>query len=102
MDASIVVVEQVHKKLELQTGAGAQRAIRAALHEVSGPAFFALLVTGVAFLPILALDGQEGRLFAPLAWAKTIAILIAAILAVTLDPALRLWLADWFPSTGSP
>jgi Cu(I)/Ag(I) efflux system membrane protein CusA/SilA len=102
VDASIVVVEQVHKKLELQTGSGVNRAIRAALHEVSGPAFFALLVTGVAFLPILALDGQEGRLFAPLAWAKTIAILIAAILAVTLDPALRLWLADWFPSTVRP
>ena len=42
VDASIVVVEQVHKKLELQTGPGVHRAIRAALHEVSGPAFFAL------------------------------------------------------------
>jgi Cu(I)/Ag(I) efflux system membrane protein CusA/SilA len=99
VDASIVVVEQVHKKLELQPANGVNKAIRAALHEVSGPAFFALLVTGVAFFPILALDGQEGRLFAPLAWAKTIAILVAAILAVTLDPALRLLLADWFPST---
>jgi Cu(I)/Ag(I) efflux system membrane protein CusA/SilA len=102
VDASIVVVEQVHKKLELQSASGAHRAIRAALHEVSSPAFFALLVTGVAFVPILALDGQEGRLFAPLAWAKTIAILIAAILAVTLDPALRMWLADWLPSATRP
>ena len=71
VDASIVVVEQVHKKLELRAGRGAHKAVRAALDEVCGPAFFALLVTGVAFLPILALDGQEGRLFAPLAWAKT-------------------------------
>ena len=98
VDASIVIVEQVHKKLELQTANGVHKAIRAALHEVSSPAFFALLVTGVAFFPILALDGQEGRLFAPLAWAKIIAILIAAVLAVTLDPALRLWLANRFPS----
>jgi Cu(I)/Ag(I) efflux system membrane protein CusA/SilA len=102
VDASIVVVEQVHKKLEGQTARGVHKAIRAALHEVSGPAFFALLVTGVAFLPILALNGQEGRLFAPLAWAKTIAILVAATLAVTLDPALRLWLAEWLPSTVRP
>ncbi len=102
VDASIVVVEQVHKKLELQPARGVHKAVRAALHEVSGPAFFALVVTGVAFLPILAMDGQEGRLFSPLAWAKTIAILIAAILALTLDPALRLWLADRFPSTARP
>jgi Cu(I)/Ag(I) efflux system membrane protein CusA/SilA len=102
VDASIVVVEQVHKKLEFRTAGNVHKAIRAALDEVSSPAFFALLVTGVAFLPILALDGQEGRLFAPLAWAKTAAILIAAILAVTLDPVLRVWLADWFPSTPRP
>jgi Cu(I)/Ag(I) efflux system membrane protein CusA/SilA len=102
VDASIVIVEQVHKKLEHQTRCGVHRAIRAALYEVSGPAFLALAVTGAAFLPILVLDGQEGRLFAPLAWAKTIAILIAALLAVTLDPALRLWLADWFPSKVRP
>jgi Cu(I)/Ag(I) efflux system membrane protein CusA/SilA len=102
VDASIVVVEQVHKKLELRTATGVEKAIHAALHEVSGPAFFALLVTGVAFFPILALNGQEGRLFAPLAWAKAIAILLAAILTVTLDPALRLWLADWLPFTARP
>jgi Cu(I)/Ag(I) efflux system membrane protein CusA/SilA len=102
VDASIVVVEQVHKKLERQTAGSLNRAIHAALHEVSGPAFLALLVTAVAFLPILALDGQEGRLFAPLALAKTIAILVAAVLTVTLDPALRLWLADWLPSAARP
>jgi copper/silver efflux system protein len=102
VDASIIVVEQVHKKLELQRSGNAQRAIRAALDEVCGPAFFALLVTAVAFLPVLALGGQEGRLFAPLAWAKTLTILVAAILAVTFDPALRLFLADWLPRSAAP
>ncbi len=102
VDASIVVVEQVHRKLELRRDGNAAGAIRAALNEVCGPAFFALLVTAVAFLPILALDGQEGRLFQPLAWAKTLTILVAAILAVTLDPALRLYLADWLPGSVRP
>ena len=102
VDASIVVVEQVHKKLELRCSGDVTGAVQAALDEVCGPAFFALLVTGVAFLPILALDGQEGRLFQPLAWAKTLTILVAAILAVTLDPALRLCLADWLPSSVRP
>jgi Cu(I)/Ag(I) efflux system membrane protein CusA/SilA len=102
VDASIVVVEQVHKKLELRGPGGAEGTVRAALDEVCGPAFFALLVTGVAFLPILALDGQEGRLFQPLAWAKSLTILVAAILAVTLDPALRLYLAEWLPTSIRP
>jgi Cu(I)/Ag(I) efflux system membrane protein CusA/SilA len=102
VDASIVVVEQVHKKLELRGPGGAAPTVRAALDEVCGPAFFALLVTGVAFLPILALDGQEGRLFQPLALAKSLTILVAAILAVTLDPALRLYLAEWLPSSIRP
>lgn len=102
VDASIVVVEQVHKKLELRRSGNAATAIRTALDEVCGPAFFALLVTAVAFLPILALDGQEGRLFQSLALAKTLTIFVAAILAVTLDPAVRLWLADWLPSSVRP
>ena len=102
VDASIIVVEQVHKKLELQRSGNPQRAIRAALDEICGPAFFALLVTAVAFLPVLMLDGQEGRLFAPLAWAKILTILVAAVLTVTLDPALRLYLADWLPRSSRP
>ena len=97
VDASIIVVEQVHSKLERRRSKSAESAIRAALDEVCGPAFFALLVTAVGFLPILVLDGQEGRLFAPLAWAKTLTILVAAVLAVTLDPALRLLIAQWAP-----
>jgi len=94
VDAAIVVVEQTHKKLE---GADAswsagdyQRAIVAAVKEVGGPSFFALLVIAVSFLPVLTLEAQEGRLFKPLAYTKNFAMIVAAALAITLDPALRL------------
>ncbi|HET9597549.1 MAG TPA: CusA/CzcA family heavy metal efflux RND transporter [Anaeromyxobacteraceae bacterium] len=94
VDAAIVVVEQTHKKLELWNKNGRQgdhrQVIVAAVKEVGGPSFFALLVIAVSFLPILTLEAQEGRLFKPLAYTKTLAMLIAAVLAITLDPALRL------------
>lgn len=96
VDASIVVVEQAQKRLEewQHTGRGRCRdAIAGAVLEVARPAFFALMVTAVAFLPVLALDGRDGRLFHPLAWAKSLTMAAGALLAITLDPALRLWLA---------
>ena len=62
------------------------------VREVAKPTFFALLVIAVAFLPVLVLEGQEGKLFRPLVYAKSFALLGAAILALTLDPALRLLL----------
>jgi Cu(I)/Ag(I) efflux system membrane protein CusA/SilA len=96
IDASIVVVEQTHKKLELWEKSGRQTDYRevvlGAVKEVAGPTFFALLVIAVSFLPVLTLEAQEGRMFKPLAYTKTLAMLIAALLAVTLDPALRLLL----------
>ncbi len=104
VDAAIVVVEQTHKKLEewqREGGRGdAENVILSAVKEVGRPAFFALLIMAIAFLPVLALEGQEGRLFHPLAYAKSLTMLIAALLAITLDPALRLTLAglglrDW-------
>jgi Cu(I)/Ag(I) efflux system membrane protein CusA/SilA len=99
VDAAIVVVEQTHKKLEeWQTEGGegdADSVILSAVKEVGRPAFFALLIMAIAFLPVLALEGQEGRLFHPLAYAKSLTMLIAALLAITLDPALRLTLAGW-------
>ena len=99
VDAAIVVVEQTHKKLEeWQTEGGqgdADNVILSAVKEVGRPAFFALLIMAIAFLPVLALEGQEGRLFHPLAYAKSLTMLIAALLAITLDPALRLTLAGW-------
>jgi copper/silver efflux system protein len=98
VDASIVVVEQTQKKLEeWQTEGGeggADRVILSAIKEVGRPAFFALLIMAIAFLPVLALEGQEGRLFHPLAYAKSLTMMIAALLTITLNPALRLTLAD--------
>jgi Cu(I)/Ag(I) efflux system membrane protein CusA/SilA len=94
VDAAIVVVEQTHKKLEEWDRTGRreddQAVIIRAVKQVAGPSFFALLVIGVSFLPVLTLGGQEGRLFKPLAYTKTLAMVVAALLAITLDPALRL------------
>src|SRR5450432_375224 len=94
VDASIVVVEQTHKKLEEWERTGGKedyhRVVIDAVKEVGGPSFFALLVIAVAFLPVLALEAQEGRLFKPLAYTKNFSMIIAAILAITLDPAMRL------------
>jgi Cu(I)/Ag(I) efflux system membrane protein CusA/SilA len=94
VDASIVVVEQVHKKLEAWEASGRvgdyQEVVIGAVKEVGGPSFFALLVIAVAFLPVLALEAQEGRLFKPLAYTKNLVIIVAALLAITLDPALRM------------
>src|SRR5207302_2280126 len=58
----------------------------------AGPTFFTLLVIAVSFLPVLTLQAQEGRMFRPLAYTKTLTMLVAAFLAITLDPALRLLL----------
>jgi len=95
-DAAIVVVEQTHKGLEQWNRAGRRESYQSvvvrAIKQVAGPSFFALLVIGVSFLPILALEAQEGRLFKPLAYTKNLAMIIAAVLAITLDPALRVGL----------
>jgi len=94
VDAAIVVVEQTHKRLEEWERNGRQGdskdVIVSAVKEVGGASFFSLLVIAVSFLPILALEAQEGRLFKPLAYTKNMAMIVAAILAITLDPALRL------------
>ena len=96
VDASIIVIEQAQKRLEerQQNGRGSQRHVLfSAIVEVTRPAFLALMATSVAFFPVLALEGPDGRLFHPLAWAKSLTMAAGAILAVTLVPALRLWLA---------
>jgi len=94
VDAAIVVVEQTHKKLEEWERTGRKqdyhRVVVDAVKEVGGPSFFALLVIAVAFLPVLTLEAQEGRLFKPLAYTKNFSMIIAAVLAITLDPAMRL------------
>ena len=94
VDAAIVVVEQTHKKLEEWERTGRKEdyhwVVVNAVKEVAGPSFFALLVIAVSFLPVLTLEAQEGRLFKPLAYTKTFSMIIAAVLAITLDPAMRL------------
>lgn len=91
VDASVVVVEQTHKKLEHWEAGGrlgpAHPVVIDAVKEVAGPSFFALLVIAVGFLPVFALEGQEGRLFKPLAFTKNFSMAIAALLSVTLAPA---------------
>jgi copper/silver efflux system protein len=106
VDASIVVVEQTHKKLELWERMGRRQDYRAvvlaAVKEVAAPTFFALLVIAVSFLPVLTLEAQEGRMFKPLAYSKTLAMLIAAGMAITFDPALRLLLTRLQPFAFRP
>ncbi len=93
VDAAIVVVEQTHKKLEEWEKGGRighyRDVVVRAVKEVGGASFFSLLVIAVAFLPVLALEAQEGRLFKPLAYTKNLSMIVAAVLAITLDPALR-------------
>jgi Cu(I)/Ag(I) efflux system membrane protein CusA/SilA len=95
VDAAIVVVEQTHKKLEEWERTGRKedyhRVVIDAVKEVGGTSFFALLVIAVSFLPVLTLEAQEGRLFKPLAYTKNLSMIVAAVLAITLDPAMRLW-----------
>lgn len=94
VDASIVVVEQTHKKLEEWDRNGRREDYKSvivnAVKQVAGPSFFSLLVIAVSFLPILTLEAEEGRLFKPLAYTKTLSMFVAAFLAITLAPALRL------------
>jgi Cu(I)/Ag(I) efflux system membrane protein CusA/SilA len=89
VDAAIVMIENAHKHLErLQPGGSRTQAIIDAAVEVGPALFFSLLVITVSFLPIFALEDQEGRLFKPLAWTKSLAMASAALLSVTLVPAL--------------
>jgi len=94
VDAAIVMVEQTHKKLEHWEAEGQpgdyKDVIISAVKEVGGPSFFALLVIAVSFLPVFTLEAQEGRLFKPLAFTKNFSIAIAAILSITLVPAVLL------------
>jgi copper/silver efflux system protein len=106
VDAAIVVVEQTHKKLERWQAEGRPGDFRdvvvGAVKEVGGPSFFSLLVIAVSFLPIFALEAQEGRLFKPLAFTKNFSMAIAAVLAITLDPAMRLLFTRLDPFTFRP
>ena len=96
VDASIVMVENAHRKLaELSNNATRlekQNAIIGAAKEVGPGLFFSLLIITISFLPVLALAGQSYRLFSPLAFTKTYVLAFAAILSITVIPILMLWL----------
>ncbi|MDQ3269217.1 MAG: CusA/CzcA family heavy metal efflux RND transporter [Pseudomonadota bacterium] len=93
VDAAIVMIENVHKHLERNGGDESKRlaAIEEALVEVGPALFFSLLIITLSFIPIFALQGQEGRLFSPLAYTKTFAMAAAAGLSVTLLPVLAVF-----------
>ena len=92
VDAAIVMVENAHKRLEQNPTASRIETIIAAAQEVGRPLFFSLLVIAVSFLPIFALEAQEGGLFTPLAYTKTFSMLFATALSVTLAPVLMVLL----------
>lgn len=97
VDGAIVEVENAYRKIQHWDEGGRKEDffhVRLdALKEVGPSVFFSLLVIAVAFIPIFTLVDQEGRLFRPLALSKNLAMAIAAILAITLDPAMRMMFA---------
>jgi Cu(I)/Ag(I) efflux system membrane protein CusA/SilA len=103
VDGAIVEVENAYKKLEEWDSngrVGDYHSVRLeALLEVGPSVFFSLLVIAIAFLPVFTLVDQEGKLFRPLAYSKNLAMAIAAILALTLDPAFRMLFTRMDPFT---
>lgn len=97
VDGAVVEVENAYRKIQLWDEGGRKenffKVRLEALTEVGPSVFFSLLVIAVSFLPIFTLVDQEGRLFKPLALSKNLAMFIAAILAITLDPAMRMLFA---------
>jgi len=106
VDGAIVEVENAYKKIEKWIEAGKPGSFHdvrlEALMEVGPSVFFSLLVVAVSFLPIFTLLDQEGRLFRPLAFSKNFAMGIAALLALTLDPAMRMLFARVEPFMFKP
>jgi Cu(I)/Ag(I) efflux system membrane protein CusA/SilA len=106
VDGAIVEVENAYKKLETWNSSGRPGDFHhvrlEALLEVGPSVFFSLLVIAIAFMPVFTLVDQEGRLFRPLAYSKNLAMAIAALLAITLDPAMRMLFARMDPFTFKP
>ena len=90
IDAGIVMIENVHKKLEHDGGRETDRTalVFEACREVGPSLFFSLMIVALSFLPVFALDAQEGKMFAPLAFTKTWSMVAAALLSITLVPVL--------------
>ena len=93
VDAAIVMIENVHRKLErFDDGPGRMQAILDGCREVGPSLFFSLMIVAFSFLPVFTLEAQEGRMFAPLAYTKTYAMVAASVLSITLVPVLIWWL----------
>ncbi len=90
VDAAIVMIENLHKHIEREplTSANRWAVVQRAAIEVGPALFLSLLIVTLSFLPVLALQGEEGRLFSPLAYTKTYAMAAAALLSITLVPVL--------------
>ncbi len=96
LDASIVMIENIHKHLELNNNADINKSeriktITEACIEVGPPLFYSLIIITLSFLPVFALEAQEGRMFSPLAYTKTYAMAAAAGLSITLVPVLAVY-----------
>jgi Cu(I)/Ag(I) efflux system membrane protein CusA/SilA len=89
VDAAIVMIENMHKHLErADEGADTWDVVLESAKQVGPPLFFSLLIITFSFLPVFALEQQEGRLFKPLAFTKTFAMAGSAFLSITLVPVL--------------
>ncbi|MGQ0650413.1 MAG: efflux RND transporter permease subunit, partial [Gemmatimonadaceae bacterium] len=92
IDAAIVMVENLHKHVERNESEGRPRThwqlVVDASNEVGPALFVSLLIITLSFLPVFALEAQEGRLFKPLAWTKTLAMAAASLLSITLVPVM--------------
>lgn len=106
VDGAIVQVENIYHRVQewsQNPGEESFEGVRLrALSEVGGSIFFSLLVIAVAFLPVFALTAESGRLFHPLAYSKNLAMAIAALLAITLDPAVRMLFSRYAPFAFQP
>ena len=95
VDATIAMVENAHKYLQGKENISNNERIEIIIKsakQVGRPIFFALILVVVSFLPIFALSGQEGRLFTPLAFTKSFAMISGAILSITIVPILMVFL----------
>jgi Cu(I)/Ag(I) efflux system membrane protein CusA/SilA len=98
VDASVVMVENAHRKLSEMPSSASVKDKRSAIllsaQEVGSGLFFSLLIITVSFLPVFALTGESFRLFSPLAFTKTYAMAFASLLSITVVPILMLWLIN--------
>lgn len=106
VDAAIVMIENVHKHFEKEgvTNENRLQLIAKATSEVGPPVFFSLLIITLSFLPVFALQAQEGKLFLPLVYTKTYAMAVSDGLSITLIPVLMGYLirGKIFPERKNP